>query len=63
MSDFSKLSYREKNILLQEIKESIFNHKHNQDELNKLDIKNPITFNEYNPFDKDVIELIKKQIK
>lgn len=64
MSDFSNLSYKEKTLLLEEIKESVFNHKHTQDELNKIsdiaDFKNLAIFNDYNPFDRNVIELIKK---
>lgn len=67
MADFSNLTYKQKNILLREIKNSIYEHKHTSDEIEKLKIiinnKENLPFDDYNPFDRNISEVLLKRFK
>jgi hypothetical protein len=67
MSDFSNLTYNQKKILLSEVKDSIYNHKHTKDEIEELKtkIKNQekLPVDDYNSFDREVSEILLKQFR
>jgi len=68
MSDFSNLTYKQKALLLSEVQESMYNHKHTIDELKKLELKIgegkiPLILDDYNILDRNVLEILKNKNK